>query len=606
MEGNLRGARHSLLPPSHSINSLKMASELSAQLSAARERDRKLYGALGVLPSRQRSLYSSPLSQNSTSSHSRQYSETFTPGSTPPGSTRKPYPEKRASSALGPMTGPWSPTESPLARSSSINAIRGSRSQEQMRHDRLASWQMSVYEEHPLRNVEPAPRSNSSSGSRMLDVLQEDTQTNALPQRPSSTTSDLRQQMHDLKGRISSLKEKAREDGMKRRSLNSLRTPSPFTQAEIWYHGADAYKGQAVSTDAGVGERSPISPVVANGAFPVHKLSNSPSPTGSTHRKQQGPTLHIKNKNSDDVRQRSEYEESHYEDANEDAEEADDSYGDLSESVDAQDAEYGEEIIASNEADFIDDEHSQSGAESNYMDPEYVPLAERHEDRADAFDYEHFILHSAMGTYSSASRRSSSASDDSAETTRPISPGQHLSIEPDNNTPRPMHHRNMSTNSISTVATFQTATEGLGSDDGSDDGVSGNLSEITNKIIEHNRMSIHHFKSNASLQPQLANGLRADSAIVMPERHTSPVKDAKFSVASRIASMLIETSQSDGSSRTLDQQEKDLIYQLAKSFSDVCSKMQTTVGDEYENKLMRRRLDEARRALDDDSSEDVF
>ena len=45
------------------------------------------------------------------------------------------------------------------------------------------------------------------------------------------------------------------------------------------------------------------------------------------------------------------------------------------------------------------------------------PSVVAHEDREDAFDYEHFFLHSAMGTYSGHRRRHSSSSTDTATST---------------------------------------------------------------------------------------------------------------------------------------------------------------------------------------------
>ncbi|KAG7101418.1 hypothetical protein HYQ44_019079 [Verticillium longisporum] len=50
---------------------------------------------------------------------------------------------------------------------------------------------------------------------------------------------DIKDQVSDLKGKISSLREQARADSLKRRSLQSLRTPSPFTHAgtDQWYAG---------------------------------------------------------------------------------------------------------------------------------------------------------------------------------------------------------------------------------------------------------------------------------------------------------------------------------------------------------------------------------
>lgn len=50
-------------------------------------------------------------------------------------------------------------------------------------------------------------------------------------ERPTSTADGLREQMSSLKGKISSLKERAREDTLRRQSMNNLRTPSPLNNA---------------------------------------------------------------------------------------------------------------------------------------------------------------------------------------------------------------------------------------------------------------------------------------------------------------------------------------------------------------------------------------
>src|SRR6187402_640373 len=57
--------------------------------------------------------------------------------------------------------------------------------------------------------------------------------------------------MSDLQGRLFVLRDRARDDTMKRRSLQSLRTPSPFTAAEQWYSSSKNY-AEPLSADAGV------------------------------------------------------------------------------------------------------------------------------------------------------------------------------------------------------------------------------------------------------------------------------------------------------------------------------------------------------------------
>ena len=87
--------------------------------------------------------------------------------------------------------------------------------------------------------------------------------------RSSAQMSDLKGQMQDLKGKISPLKERPRADSLRRRSLQSLRTPSPFTAApEQRYTGiallqesqpeaALAETDGAVLTDGEVGDSNP-------------------------------------------------------------------------------------------------------------------------------------------------------------------------------------------------------------------------------------------------------------------------------------------------------------------------------------------------------------
>jgi hypothetical protein len=94
------------------------------------------------------------------------------------------------------------------------------------------------------------------------------------------------------------------------------------------------------------------------------------------------------------------------------------------------------------------DDASESG-DSLYHEAYQAPIS--HEDREDAFDYEHFFLHSAMGTISHGrfGRRGgpgSVSSEESIETTRPITPSKRASLE-----------------TISSVDTFATADEGRAS-----------------------------------------------------------------------------------------------------------------------------------------------
>lgn len=234
---------------------------------------------------------------------------------------------------------------------------------------------------------------------------------------------------------------------MKRRSLQSLRTPSPFTHAR-WNHGlmepreiqsmnsreptpthplghdeegreSHVEQGPDVDGDHATGRVEQTS-----SGSERHRGSDSPedpaTPTQG-YTTDNSPENGIENNNADELRTGS----------------GDEGQGDdeVEEYDDAQAA--------------IPDWESESG-ESLYHDSQQYQMS--HEDREDAFDYEHFFLHSALGRFSRQDRGASSESDfsdDSVETTR-----------------GPMSSLSRKRHSIDTTAsddTFATATEGRAS-----------------------------------------------------------------------------------------------------------------------------------------------
>ncbi|KAF2460751.1 hypothetical protein BDY21DRAFT_418735 [Lineolata rhizophorae] len=570
MEGNLRGARHSLLvTPSSSLSSLKAATELSAQLAAARERDRQMYPGLGFLASRQRQLHSSPLASGSTPpgggstsatagaaaspgssgsspGHARVFSET----SLPPLPLASPVPMSssaqllRSSSALGGSLGPppgavpagapaaglRSPLGPPAWRSHTsfddyralrqpTPELRAARSpvpvlgplpeDEAAAAEAAAAAAEYARDDGSVSEMGGSANGEGTEGSVTTGGYRGAGSGGGELRRSASTTSDLRAQVSQLKGRISSLQQRAREDGLRRRSLQSLRTPSPFTAAEIWYGGADAYKGHqpAVAADAGLGWKM----AGGSGSGGGHVHAGDLQQQGGGGRHHRASSMEYEGGGGGEVGGLTEYTESSYEDAEdgfntEDMSAYDD---DEFESV-LEEAQYEDQGEVGGEEGFQDGMDGESVyEEANYYDEDNVPVAERHEDRADAFDYEHFFLHSAMGSYSGAGgaggaaargRRGSASSEGSTasvETTRAVSPmmrggsGDHSTGDDDaaaaatptntkafsgavaaalaqsQATPRAsLHHRNDSVDSVSTMATFATAAEGQ---DGSDD-----------------------------------------------------------------------------------------------------------------------------------------
>lgn len=587
MEGNLRATRQSLVV-SPTFNPVKMQSELSHQIAVARERDRRLYAGKGPIPPRTRPYYITPLSSNNSPGHARGLSETLP---FPP--TTRPVPSKRASSALGMGSGPWSPESFGQGRF----PIRESRSFEVMRDPRNG-WPSNDDRDHSLRSHSRGSRSPPN----MLETLPED----GAPKlhRSASTTSDLRDQMNDLKGRISNLKQKAKEDHMRRRSMQSLRTPSPFTAAaETWYSGADGAKngGSPVTADAGLGLKMD-SPT--RKALYEDEGSNSSRSTPKT-KPVSTPPQQFDAVKVDPMMERSE------------AENTDKLYsltgveGGAVREIEAgvEDEEDAEDNDGDDDSDFVSvvDEDLEGGGDSVYEDAVYeMPVTERHEDRVDAFDYEHFFLHSAMGTYSSVSRRSSSSyeSTDSAETTRPVT-AVHTRQDSDPTKRISLHQRTGSVDSVSTVATFATAAE-----EQSEDEENEQMDQFSQQILStQHAVTLRHATQNGLTSP------RSDSVINMRKANSSPGQASQTSrgsspasdlvtglQTSKIFTILLETPTQEPR-LALNEEEKQLIYSLAASFQQVCANLQSTSGDQYERKEWRRRLDEARRLLNGEEFE---
>ncbi|KAH6627894.1 hypothetical protein F5144DRAFT_287753 [Chaetomium tenue] len=265
------------------------------------------------------------------------------------------------------------------------------------------------------------------------------------PQRSSSAVQmrDIKDQMRDLKGKISNLREQARVDNMKRQSLQSLRTPSPFTHSQIdhWYAEppsnraseivANDFPDQTPWNDEGLSVNGDIKEV-------DQQLDNGHVDGEETDYADAEEGVHIEN--PVDLEPRSLTPIAGLDDVEGDAED------DVSD-MHTENGDTDEAFHDAADADVM----SESG-ESLYHDTVQHQIS--HEDREDAFDYEHFFLHSAMGTMSMARRasRESFTSDDSVETTR--GPTATSSDEHP-----PIIGRRNSSNSISTIDTFATAQE---------------------------------------------------------------------------------------------------------------------------------------------------
>lgn len=452
--------------------------------------------------------------------------------------------------------------------------------------------------DHSLRSHSRGSRSPPN----VLETLLEDEP----PQlhRSASTTSSLRDQMNDLKGRISNLKQKAHEDTMRRRSILSLRSPSPFNQAEAWYSGTTAYKAGAspISADAGVGmtlespsrkalfeeelhDPTPRTSTIAplpNDSYAVKEVNSEPTQSPTPTNGNGEPDLYAHpDKNETEANR---------------ARTVGLGLGDLGE---------GESDYVSIQDDEDDDDDFDAGS-SVYEDAVYeMPVTERHEDRIDAFDYENFFLHSAMGTYSAVRPGSSgsSSSADSVATTRPVTAIHTRNVSTGSAKRVSMHQRNSSVASVSTVASFATAAE-----EQSDD-------EEENEKMD--QFSAQLFPRPQAVAPQnLSTSPRSDSAINMRKPNGSPSQGSTTSrvsspghgdlvtglQTSKIYSILLESPRDEPQLR-LNEEEKQLVYNLAASLQQVCASLKSTAGDQYERKEWRRRLDEARKLLNGEEAD---
>ncbi|KAH1363883.1 hypothetical protein KXX63_005431 [Aspergillus fumigatus] len=250
---------------------------------------------------------------------------------------------------------------------------------------------------------------------------------------------DLQDQMKGLHIKISSLKVKAQEGSLRRRSLQSLRTPSPFTEGDQWYPSALELKNSNGSLRSNPGRGHPADAQESH----HHQERQEPETVRNgfaydqrNHRTEQ-PETKLQRKPSVASHAVS-LNESLYEDAEEGGYDMDGSAGsDI-------DREALEEILR----EPLDDEDLEESLEAFPAVPQHLEMTP-HEEREDAFDYEHFILHSALGNYSrSKLRRTSNVSTSSVETTRPYYEASGT-----------RHSRSGSTASLSTIATFATAIE---------------------------------------------------------------------------------------------------------------------------------------------------
>lgn len=471
--------------------------------------------------------------------------------------------------------------------------------------------------------------------------------------------------------------------------MQSIRTPSPFTSAqgpEQWYTSSPEYKelaGSPINTNAGKGwspsqqrkpleiQVTPVTPQTQTFLNVDSSAAKDSSYLSEARTDKNTPSLHksIHIQPEPFHTPKSGVQESVYEDA-------------------AQEFEDDEPIAASEEEQvYLNEvlEESLQELEPEVPDiPEHLLSAEggaaRHEDRLDAFDYENMFLHSALGNYTGASTRSETPSDsdcssmtttrvdqntptadedegeiqvddetatrESAATTpvqqtflRPGTPPDSDTIEPPTR-PWTKAVRSNSVDSMSTVATFATATEGAGRDDGeAEDEMPTEILSWGREIgfpqppvgIKSDPASTSPFSgSGPSRQSQIRSprGIQTQGTIVLNGVPTPPIQSPVSSFSTPKASgqasaqrevlvdhpanteilmeSLIKLADPEfkvgvgPGAVTFSGVDKDLVLDLLRAVGGVCNEILKSERRQELRaaKVLRRRLDESRKLLE--------
>lgn len=509
---------------------------------------------------------------------------------------------------------------------------------------------------------------------------QADSRDGSIGYRGASTPDDLHEQMSSLKGRISALKERARKDSIRRQSMQNLRDPSPLNNAtvnapEFFYASSPTYGSPVLDTKAGVGyttqrgnldrqqsyetvwEPSPVTTPIVTGsrnAFAQQaqrmlqqerKSDGSLESTGQLNGRRQDSqpvSSHRRTPSGTAVIQSSKHRYSHHQLYH--VRDMQGVYG-ADEPLPQDD---GTEIGTAHDGSsrYGDDEDSQAGT-SVYEEAqeESHQAVVAHEDRDDAFDYEHFFLHSAMAYYSDDTRRWSTSSEesvDSVSTARgPTAVAEdfdddgRFDAESENYPPgtpqtpdklkeieRNLHRRTLSDESVSTMATFATATEGRGTPEIT----TSRPSDVTPSPISPSDDSARPNTAVPIQQPQIArsdsSSERADSGVSLsgsqnpskrahtivsthkPSLSSSAMTNTTLSpplspcgIVSQDPATVAVNALLSPSGRQLGLRDKALLFGLVESLKKVCQSLQENNETSHDSRILRRRLDDARRVL---------
>ena len=655
MEGNLRGARD-LVQPLTTAN-LKRATSVGSYASpvgvygirARYVQDGYSYES-SAQQRQQRKLQaqaSSPTMGKDYQGHYRGFSET-------PGLPDRPHTSLERTNT---PTGATPRIPAKVSEPSWTNGLRGSRSQDSLGSHAIrktVSRDSSYTRGSPDPNLgalveeEGHERSFAPPHSRFSDQ-QDSRSMHDGSSRSSSRTDDLRDQMTSLKGKISTLKERAREDSKRRRSMQNMREPSPLNNAsvtppEFFYTSSETYGSPVLDTNAGVGWSSPNYSPDKNQSTqawdPQQVMTGSRNAFAEQAQKDQQrgiddqpqpPSLHKRTPSGRVIVQSSKHRLSHHQQTHSrnPSDETPYNQAPLGEVGVARGGESQDDAVSQYEASVYEDAKA-----------EQPPPVVAHEDREDAFDYQQFWLNNAMGRSSNLERADSASSEDSdssIETARgptrtgaqdedgddefdqddedlppasPETPERLREIE------RNLHKRTFSDESVSTVATFATATEGRGSPEDSSKRSSPLTRPLPRSAPTSRPATAIPIKrpSPIGIAASDSSSERADSGVGgLPHRsHSSqstkrsPLKSATTTStlsppmsprAFTDPATVIVNAMLEPNGRQLGLKDKALMFSLVESLRTVCHQLQDRSDVDFESRALRRRLDDARKIL---------
>ncbi|KAL9053496.1 MAG: hypothetical protein Q9162_004734 [Coniocarpon cinnabarinum] len=243
---------------------------------------------------------------------------------------------------------------------------------------------------------------------------------------------------------------------------------------------------------------------------------------------------------------------------------------------------------------------------------EIIDTGAAHEDRSDAFDYETFVLHSAMGR---GLTRSSSFTD-SERSSRSLSSGSEASIEtekgeaPVDSEPQSasgseerrhtwegLGQSNESMASLTTTQSFETANENMSSDVDSDSSEQHHDEDLLRTGLQdawpmppqqHNGAGPRRAARESDVPTPKAEGFPAE-ALAVRSRAARPL--------SSIFETLLVPEDGSESPRSLDKADLNLIKRCADSLRSVCLEAIHPNTSARDMKALRERLEVAKRVL---------